>query len=79
MSDERKVVDITELGNPAKPQGTYGIQMLRDMNEHHSSVTEWGLSFLDISDDAAVLEGFLIDVVAVKEGAIDGDASREGC
>jgi len=56
MSDERKVVDITELGNPAKPQGTYGKQMLRDMNEHHASVTEWGLSFLDISDDATVLD-----------------------
>ena len=56
MAEVRKEIDITELGNPAKPQGTYGQQMLQDMNEHHASVTEWGLSFLELPEDAAALD-----------------------
>ena len=49
-------IDITELGNPAKPQGTYGKVMLQDMNAHHASVTEWGLHFLKIPKDAVLLD-----------------------
>ena len=47
---------ITELGNPKKPEGEYGRLMLEDMNEHHASVTEWGLSFLNVPQDAALLD-----------------------
>lgn len=42
---------ITELGNPRSPQGDYGRMMLADMNDHHTPVTEWGLSFLHIEND----------------------------
>ena len=54
--EENRTIDITELGNPAKPQGEYGKQMLQDMNEHHASVTEWGLSFLNMPEDAVALD-----------------------
>ena len=47
---------VTELGNPAKPHGTYGIEMLNGMNEHHSPVTEWALSFFDVHSGDTVLD-----------------------
>lgn len=47
---------ITREGNPAKPQGEAGAQMLARMNESHAAVTEWGLAQLDIAPDAAVLD-----------------------
>ena len=54
--DQEKVIDITEKGNPRKQQGEYGKQMLQEMNEHHSPVTEWGLSCLSVPDNAALLD-----------------------
>ena len=47
---------VTELGNPAKPHGKYGIEMLNGMNEHHSPVTEWALEFLDVHSGNTVLD-----------------------
>lgn len=47
---------ITQEGNPAKPQGEAGAQMLTRMNDSHAAVTEWGLSHLSIAPDAAVLD-----------------------
>ena len=47
---------VTRKGNPAKPQGEEGALMLARMNESHAAVTEWGLAFLDIRPDAAVLD-----------------------
>lgn len=47
---------ITREGNPAKPQGEAGAQMLARMNDSHAAVTEWGLSHLVIAPDAAVLD-----------------------
>ena len=41
-----KNIDITELGNPARPMGEYGKIMLEGMNERHAPVTEWALKFL---------------------------------
>ena len=55
-SENKEEIDITEKGNPAKPQGRYGEMMLDRMNESHSPVTEWGLSFLRVSDDARLLD-----------------------
>ena len=49
-------VDITEQGNPGKPEGEYGRMMLADMNEHHTPVTEWGLGFLHVKADAQLLD-----------------------
>ena len=37
---------ITELGNPAKPQGNAGVIMLNRMNQSHAEVTAWGLELL---------------------------------
>jgi len=47
---------ITELGNPRKPQGEYGRQMLFRMNESHSEVTEWGLGFSEPAPHHSVLD-----------------------
>lgn len=47
---------ITREGNPAKPQGEAGAQMLARMNDSHAAVTEWGLSHLTVAPDAAVLD-----------------------
>ena len=44
------------MGNPRSPEGEYGKQMLAGMNEHHSPVTEWGLSHLAAKDDAVLLD-----------------------
>ena len=47
---------ITELGNPRKPEGEYGRQMLNRMSESHAGVTEWGLGFLALEPAHAVLD-----------------------
>lgn len=47
---------MTRKGNPRKPQGEEGIQMLLRMNESHSAVTEWALDFLDIQENDQVLD-----------------------
>ena len=35
---------ITTAGNPARPTGEAGQQMLARMNESHAALTAWGLS-----------------------------------
>ena len=47
---------ITELGNPRKPHGEAGEEMLAGMNEHHSAVTTWALGFFDFDDNDNVLD-----------------------
>lgn len=47
---------ITREGNPAKPQGAAGAQMLTRMNESHAAVTAWGLSHVHPAPDAAALD-----------------------
>ena len=54
MENEKR--SITELGNPAKPHGDAGAEMLRGMNEHHSAVTEWAVDILDVRPDDTVLD-----------------------
>lgn len=57
QNPERKMQEeITRKGNPAKPQGVQGEQMLLRMNESHAPVTEWALSFLDFKEEDQVLE-----------------------
>lgn len=46
----------TRLGNPRKPSGSAGARMLERMNESHSSLTDWGLSFVVMDKDADVLD-----------------------
>ena len=47
---------VTELGDPSKPQGKEGAEMLSGMNERHSAVTGWALGFFDIASDDEVLD-----------------------
>lgn len=49
-------VSITELGDPSKPHGEAGAEMLKEMNEHHSSVTTWALGFLDVKNGESILD-----------------------
>lgn len=56
LSDCKKQEEITRKGNPRKPQGEEGEQMLQRMNESHSAVTEWALGFLDFGEEDEVLD-----------------------
>lgn len=47
---------ITELGNPAKPQGHAGEIMLTRMNVSHYDVTGWAMEFLEISGSESILD-----------------------
>lgn len=49
-------ISITEMGNPAKPQGEAGELMLKQMGVTHKNVTEWALSYLDIDGSEWVLD-----------------------
>lgn len=55
MSAENKP-SITELGDPSRPHGEAGAEMLSGMNEHHYEVTGWGLSFLGLEKNSRVLD-----------------------
>ncbi len=45
---ERAQAEITESGNPRKPEGEDGKKMLERMNESHHNVTGWALSLWEI-------------------------------
>ncbi len=47
---------ITRLGNPKKPRGDEGRQMLERMNESHGDVTMWALHKLEFSRGDNVLD-----------------------
>lgn len=48
--------EITRIGNPAKPQGEEGVQMLRRMNDSHRAVTQWALDFFEFQEKDQVLD-----------------------
>lgn len=48
--------DITELGNPAKPQGEAGRQMLERMNDSHYQVSGWAMDKMDLPEAEAILD-----------------------
>lgn len=48
--------EITRIGNPRKPQGEEGAQMLMRMNKSHSAVTAWALDFLEFQEGDRVLD-----------------------
>lgn len=56
MKDINIQEEVTRLGNPRKPQGEEGRQMLRRMNDSHEAVTEWALSFFDFRESDRVLD-----------------------
>lgn len=47
---------VTEQGNPARPTGTAGEEMLSRMNESHYAVTGWALDFFEFSGNENVLD-----------------------
>lgn len=47
---------ITAAGNPAKPTGEAGEQMLARMNESHGPLTAWGLSHFNWRGNETVLD-----------------------
>lgn len=47
---------ITEIGNPARPQGEEGKLMLSRMNDEHYDVTTWALSFFSFNENDNVLD-----------------------
>lgn len=53
---ENNQEEITRKGNPRKPQGEEGKQMLCRMNESHSAVTEWALDFVNFQEQDQVLD-----------------------
>lgn len=53
---ENNQEEITRKGNPRKPQGQEGIQMLCRMNESHSAVTKWALDFVNFQEEDQVLD-----------------------
>lgn len=51
-----QALSVTERGNPRKPEGDAGFEMLSRMNASHADVTAWGLSFLDLQPEHSVLD-----------------------
>ena len=47
---------ITQKGNPANPAGEAGAEMLARMNASHGPLTEWGLSLIQVPEDADTLD-----------------------
>lgn len=49
-------MSVTELGNPGKPHGSAGEEMLCGMNKRHYAVTGWALDFLELYPESRVLD-----------------------
>ncbi|MCM1314075.1 MAG: class I SAM-dependent methyltransferase [Prevotella sp.] len=53
---ENYEMSVTEQGNPAKPQGSAGEEMLTRMNISHYDVTGWAMDFMELSGNETVLD-----------------------
>ena len=53
---ENYEMSVTEQGNPAKPQGRAGEEMLIRMNISHYDVTGWAMDFMEFSGNETVLD-----------------------
>lgn len=56
MGQEPNQTEVTRKGNPRKPQGEEGTQMLLRMNDSHAPVTQWALGFLSVQESDQVLD-----------------------
>ncbi|MCM1333900.1 MAG: class I SAM-dependent methyltransferase [Bacteroides sp.] len=54
--EDRTKDQITRLGNPAKPQGEAGEEMLLRMNESHAAVTGWALRLWSVGAEDVILD-----------------------
>ena len=53
---ETRESEITKIGNPRKPQGKAGEEMLQRMNESHYEVTGWALEHFQWNEKDQVLD-----------------------
>lgn len=53
---QNKAMEVTIAGNPRKPQGEAGRQMVERMNESHAAMTEWALNKLNLEANDTVLD-----------------------
>lgn len=74
-----KEQEITKQGNPRKPEGTAGEEMLARMNESHYEVTGWALDLWNIQENDTILDigcggGMTLKRMSasVKEGSLTG-------
>ncbi|MEG0075240.1 MAG: DUF896 domain-containing protein [Eubacterium sp.] len=51
-----KEISVTEAGNPRKPEGEAGKEMISRMNESHAAMTGWALDQLELSPKDVVLD-----------------------
>ncbi len=56
LTAEKQQAEITRQGNPRKPQGNEGVQMLQRMNQSHLAVTAWALDFFRFDDGDRILD-----------------------
>ena len=58
MREEKSLAqhEITKQGNPRKPEGAAGEEMLARMNESHYEVTGWALDLWKIQEDDRILD-----------------------
>lgn len=56
MSEFSREMSVTELGNPRKPQGKAGEEMLRRMNSSHYDVTGWAMDFFEFKGNESFLD-----------------------
>lgn len=48
--------ELTDAGNPARPYGEAGADMLRYMNEEHKDLTVWAMNLLSCSNGDRILD-----------------------
>ena len=48
--------EVTRIGNPRKPEGAEGEEMLERMNQSHYEVTGWALSHWEIQENDQILD-----------------------
>ena len=70
--------EITRKGNPRKPQGEEGEQMLQRMNESHAAVTQWALGFLDFGEEDQALDIGCGGKMEVLEASVEHLPFEEG-
>lgn len=75
--EEKTQMQITIEGNPAKPQGEAGEQMLARMNASHDVLTRWALGFLEVNTGALLDIGCgggatIAKLLALQKGKVYG-------
>ncbi|MEG0377694.1 MAG: DUF896 domain-containing protein [Eubacterium sp.] len=56
QDEQNKQISVTEAGNPRKPEGDAGKEMIARMNESHAEMTSWALDELPLKKMDTVLD-----------------------